>query len=74
MPGNCIVAALVAWALAPTRTRIRRMRNRVGRWHWYWVRDGQAWEFHAPCRSRLPYWRNALYLGVPRRMGGRADG
>lgn len=63
-PGNCLVVALVAWLMHPLSTRVRRMRNRVGRWHWYWVRGGAAYEFRGVVpRWPYPYWRNACYLG-----------
>ena len=62
-PGNCLCVALVAWIAAPLRTRIRLVRNRAGRWHVAWERDGRRFEFYARGRSRLGYLRNLLYVG-----------
>lgn len=69
-PCNCIVAALVARVLSPAQTRISFVRTRAGRWHCIWVRAGHRYEFYAPGRSKLPYWRNLVYLGCVRQIGG----
>ncbi|WP_343590151.1 hypothetical protein [Paracidovorax wautersii] len=71
VPANCLLAALTAKLLHPRTVRLVFARNRARRWHCTWQRNGQAFEFHAPGRSRLPYWRNALYLGEVRQIGGR---
>lgn len=63
VPGNCLVCAILAWALAPSRTRVRALRNRRGRLHFYWTRDGRRYEFHAPGRSTKTYLQNSLYVG-----------
>lgn len=68
-PSNCFLAAVIAWALKPRTTRIRFIRNRSRRWHCIWERDGKRFEFYAPGRSRMPYWRNALYVGTTREIG-----
>lgn len=40
------------------------MRNKAGRWHWFWEVDGQAYEFRGKVpRWPYPYWRNLIYLG-----------
>jgi len=69
-PSNCIVSALVAWLRNPARTRIHFVRTSTRRWHCIWTRDGRRYEFHAPGRSKLPYWRNLVYLGSIRQIGG----
>ncbi|WP_256804562.1 hypothetical protein [Pseudomonas putida] len=69
VPGNCVLAALMAWVASPKATRIRFIRNKSRRWHCIWERGGKAFEFYAPGRSRMPYWRNALYLGHSREIG-----
>jgi hypothetical protein len=61
---NCVIAAVAAWALHPRSTRIRFVRNRARRLHCIWERAGRRFEFYAPGRSKLPYWRNALYVGT----------
>ena len=66
MLGNCLVCAIAAWIVAPRTTRIRALRNKRRRWHFYWVRDGKRYEFHAPGRSTKGYLRNTLYLGQVR--------
>ncbi|WKL16593.1 hypothetical protein QYQ99_03285 [Comamonas testosteroni] len=71
-PSNCIVSALVAWLLSPAHTRIRFIRTSTRRWHCIWVQNGQRYEFYAPGRSKLPYWRNLVYLGCIRQIGGPA--
>jgi hypothetical protein len=65
-PGNCLLVALAAWARGH---RLYRMRNRSGRWHFYWThRDtGQAFEFYTKGASRRSYLRNALTIGEVRR-------
>ncbi|WP_059440929.1 MULTISPECIES: hypothetical protein [Comamonas] len=68
-PSNCIVSALVAWLLNPVGTQIRFIRTSTRRWHCIWVRDGHRYEFYAPGRSKLPYWRNLVYLGRIRQIG-----
>lgn len=68
VPGNCVIAALLAWVAAPRRTRIRLVRNRHGRWHVCWERDGRRYEFYAPGRSSLGYLRNGLYWGQIREV------
>lgn len=70
LPGNCIVCAVVAWLRHPRSTSIKFVRNKGRRWHCIWVRDGKRFEFYAAGRSRMPYWRNALYLGRAREIGG----
>lgn len=63
LPGNCLVCSLLAWVVDPRHTKVCRMRNRHGRWHLYWTRHGERFEFHAPGRSTKTYLQNALYLG-----------
>lgn len=63
-PGNCLIVALVCGGL-----RIRVMRNRRGRLHFYWVdRNGSAWEFYTKGASAHGYLRNALRIGEIRRV------
>ena len=65
--GNCLIVAL--WHRMTTRnTRIRYMRNRCGRWHFYWETNGFKYEFYTPGASQRSYWRNALTRGVVRRV------
>lgn len=68
-PGNCLLVALAAKALAPRRVRLRTLRNRRGRVHFYWERDGERFEFYTPGASQSGYLRNALRLGTVRRIG-----
>jgi hypothetical protein len=68
-PGNCAVVALAAFLLHPMSTRLRAVRNRGGRWHLYWVRNGRRFEFHTPGASRCGYLRNAIRLGTVREIG-----
>lgn len=66
-PGNCLLVALAASARGH---HLHRMRNRSGRWHFYWThRDGggQAFEFYTKGASRRSYLRNAITLGEIRR-------
>lgn len=67
-PSNCVLAAIAAWAKHPRTTRIRFIRNRSHRWHCIWERGGRRFEFYAPNRSRLPYWRNVVYMGTTREV------
>ncbi len=67
-PGNCLVVALIAWAMAPNATRVRFVRNRHRRWRCIWERGGERFEFHAPGRAARPYWENILYLGEARKI------
>ena len=63
-PANCLAVALLRG-----HVRTRAMRNRAGRLHYFWRdRDGLAWEFYAPCRSRRSYLANLLYVGQVERM------
>ncbi len=62
-PANCLVVALAAKVANPSRVKIRTMRNRSGRIHFMWERDGQLFEFRTPGASRCTYLRNALRLG-----------
>lgn len=71
-PGNCLLAALAAKLRAPREVRIRTLRNRAGRLHFYWERDGRRFEFYTPGASRGSYVRNAVRLGVVREIGGKA--
>lgn len=73
-PGNCLLVAVCAWLLALTRTRLHRSRNKRGRWHVYFERDGQCFEFYTPGASRCSYLRNALRLGTIRHIGGGSNG
>lgn len=68
VPANCVIAALAAWVMRPRSTRLRFMRNRARRWHCTWEHGGWWFEFYAPGRGGLPYWRNALYLGSVREI------
>lgn len=67
-PSNCLLAAVLAWCIHPRSVRIRAIRNRAGRLHFIWAREEKRFEFHASGRSRLPYWRNAMYLGSVREI------
>ncbi|MGG3814221.1 hypothetical protein ABEV34_21615 [Methylorubrum rhodesianum] len=63
-PANCLAVALLRG-----HVRTRAMRNRTGRLHYFWRdRDGLAWEFYAPGRSRRSYLANLLYVGEVQRM------
>jgi len=73
-PGNCVAVSVCAWLLAPRRTRLCASRNRAGRWHVSFERDGQRFEFYTPGASRCSYLRNALRLGEIRRVGAVSDG
>lgn len=65
-PGNCVIAALIAGMAG---ARIRTVRNRTGRIHFYWLNEaGEAWEFYTKGASRRSYLRNALTLGEIRRV------
>jgi len=68
VPGNCLLAALCAKACAPRRVRVVTMRNRAGRVHFMWERDGELFEFYTPGASRCSYLRNALRMGEIRRV------
>ncbi|RLK53429.1 hypothetical protein BCL79_2735 [Stenotrophomonas rhizophila] len=68
--GNCLVVALAAKLIAPRRVRIRSMRNRAGRVHFMWEKDGVPYEFYTPGASRSSYLRNSLRVGEIRRVGG----
>lgn len=68
VPGNCLLAALCAKACAPRRVRVVTVRNRAGRMHFMWERDGVLFEFYTPGASRCSYLRNALRLGEIRRV------
>ncbi len=68
VPGNCLLAALFAKACAPRRVRVVTVRNRAGRVHFMWERDGDLFEFYTPGASRCSYLRNALRLGEVRRV------
>ena len=68
-PGNCLLVALAAKLLAPRRVRLRTLRNRRGRVHVYWERDGERFEFYTPGASSCGYLRNTLRLGTVRRIG-----
>lgn len=65
---NCLLAALAAWARHPRTTAMRLIRNRAGRWHVVWERDGLRFEFYAPGRSRMTYLQNLLYRGRVREI------
>ena len=71
IPGNCLIAALIAKGIAPRRTRLRYLRNRCGRLHFYWERDGRRFEFYTQGASRASYLRNAIRLGEVREIGVR---
>jgi len=43
-------------------------RNKHGRWHWYWVREGRAFEFYAKGRSGRTYFANLIYVGEAKPM------
>ncbi|MDR6292367.1 hypothetical protein E9232_004907 [Inquilinus ginsengisoli] len=65
LPGNCLLAAVVA---AICGRRFRQCRNPAGRLHFYWLdRTGAAWEFYKQGASKKTYMQNALYLGEVRR-------
>lgn len=70
--GNCVLCALAAWVKRPLTTRLVMRRNRCGRWHVMWRRDGALFEFYAPGRSGKTYCQNLLYRGVVRKIGGGA--
>ena len=70
LPGNCLLAALVAKALAPRRVRIRKTRDRRGNLHFYWERDGERFEFYTKGASQWGLLRRAFRLGTVRRIGG----
>lgn len=61
-PGGCLAVALIAETFVKG-VRMKRERNKTGRWHFYWTFKGREFEFYAPRRSRLPYYRNLLYVG-----------
>lgn len=67
--GNCLACAVAAWLLNPVATRIACTRNRSGRLHFFWIRNGRRFEFYTAGASRLPYWRNALRIGEIREIG-----
>lgn len=69
-PGNCLLVALVM-GLRPGR-RIRVMRNRGGRLHFFWTHKatGEAFEFYTKGASRRSYLRNAITMGEVRRAPG----
>lgn len=67
-PGNCLLVALCAKACSPRRVRVVTMRNRAGRVHFMWERDGDLFEFYTPGASRSSYLRNALRFGEVRRV------
>lgn len=69
VPGNCVLAAVGAWIMRPTQVRILFVRNRSRRLHCIWKMGGVRYEFYAPGRSRLPYWRNIVYMGTVRAIG-----
>lgn len=56
-PGNCLLVALAAKALAPRRV------------HFYWERDGERFEFYTPGASQWGFLRRAFRLGTVRRIG-----
>lgn len=68
VPGNCLLAAICAKACAPRRVRVVTMRNRAGRVHFMWERDGELFEFYTPGASRCTYLQNAFRLGEIRRV------
>lgn len=74
VPGNCLLAALCAKARSPRRVRIVTMRNRAGRVHFMWERDGALYEFYTPGASRASYLRNSVRMGEIRRVGGKTNG
>ncbi len=67
-PANCLVVALAAKVAHPSRVKIRTMRNRSGRIHFMWERDGQVFEFRTPGASRCTYLRNSLRMGEIHRV------
>lgn len=66
--GNCLIAALAAKVLAPHRVRILTIRNRAGRIHFLWEKDGVPYEFYTAGASRASYLRNALRIGEIRQV------
>jgi len=70
-PGNCLVVAVAAKVMSPKQVRLRTTRNRAGRLHFMWERDGELFEFYTPGASRCSYLRNSLRLGAIRRVGGK---
>jgi hypothetical protein len=67
-PGNCALVAIAQFLAAPRTTRIHCTRNRSGRLHLYWQRDGRRFEFYSPGASRCGYLRNALRMGSVREI------
>jgi hypothetical protein len=65
---NCLLAAVVAKVRAPRQVRIEAVRNKHGRLHFVWSKQGARFEFYAPCRSRMTYLQNALYVGRVREV------
>lgn len=61
--GNCLVVAVGAWLREPGRVRLCAQRNKAGRWHIFWQRDGRNHEFYAPGRSQRTYLQNIIYRG-----------
>lgn len=48
--------------------KIKTIRNRCGRLHWIWIKDGKCYEFYAQGRASKPYWQNLLYFGEVREI------
>lgn len=48
--------------------KIKTIRNRCGRLHWIWIKDGKSYEFYAQGRASKPYWQNLLYFGEVREV------
>lgn|GEM_PF-4109864 len=67
--GNCLIVALAAKVLAPHRVRILTIRNRAGRIHFLWEKDGVPYEFYTAGASRASYLRNSLRIGEIRQVG-----
>lgn len=61
--GNCLIFALLAKAASPTSVKIITMRNRSGRLHFLWEKDGVRYEFYTPGASRDSYFRNSIRIG-----------
>lgn len=67
-PGNCVLVAFAAWSVHPRNTRIKVTRNRAGRFHIYWERDGRRFEFYTPGASNCSYLRNLVRVGSIREI------
>lgn len=66
---NCLLAALWEWSKSPTRVKVMRVKNRRGRIHFVWTKDGSTYEWWAKGRTAKSYISNLWYKGEVKRVG-----